>query len=216
MTKRTAARAWFGLTALVVLAGLATQTVVTATATGGHFATVPGRLFNMLCFFTIESNIIVMVTTALLAADPDRHSTLFRAFRLMGVLGITITGVVFHTVLAGLYDLHGGAAVADFLLHTASPLLTVAGWLVFGPRGLVDNPTIVRAAAFPLLYLVFTLVRGPIVDFYPYPFLDVDLHGYGTVAFNSLLVAVLFVALAFGAKTVDGLLANRETAPETG
>ncbi|WP_054055505.1 Pr6Pr family membrane protein [Alloactinosynnema sp. L-07] len=216
MTKRTAARAWFGVTALVVLAGLVTQTVVTANHTGGHFTTVSGRLFNLLCFFTIESNIIVMATTALLALDPDRRSTALRAFRLMGVLGITITGIVYHTVLADLSDLQGGAAVADFLLHTASPLLAVAGWLVFGPRGLIDNRTIVLAALFPLLYLVFTLIRGPIVDFYPYPFLDVTDHGYGTVAFNSLIVALLFVVLALAARAVDHALAKRTPVTEAG
>ncbi|WP_436494849.1 Pr6Pr family membrane protein [Actinokineospora sp. HUAS TT18] len=212
MTKRTAARAWFGLTALAVLAGLVIQTAVTANATGGHFTTVSGRLFNLLCFFTIESNIIVLVTHALLAANPERRSTVFRAFRLMGVLGITITGIVFHTVLSGLNDLQGAAAVADFFLHTASPLLTVVGWLVFGPRGLIDNRVIALAALFPLLYLGFTLVRGPIVDFYPYPFLDVSEHGYGKVAFNSVLVAMLFVVLALGARAVDRALAKRETA----
>ena len=33
---------------------------------------------------------------------------------------------------------------------------------------------------FPILWAVFTLVRGPLAqpDFYPYPFMDVAEHGY--------------------------------------
>lgn len=212
MTMRTAARAWFGLTALVVLAGLVIQIAVTSQATEGHFTTVAGRVANVFCFFTIQSNIIVMVTCALLALNPDRQPTALRVFRLAGLLGIAITGVVYHTVLSNLYDLHGGAAVADFLLHTMSPLLTVTGWLVFGPRGGIEYRVIGLAALFPIVWLVFTLVRGPFVDFYPYPFVDVRVHGYVVVIFNCVIVAVLFLVLALGAGALDRVLVRR-TAP---
>lgn len=212
MTMRTAARGWFGLTALVVLAGLVTQVVVTSQLTEGHFTTVAGRVANVFSFFTIQSNIIVMITCAVLALTPDRQSTALRVFRLAGLLGIAVTGVVFHTVLSGLSDLHGGAAVADFLLHTLSPLLTITGWLVFGPRGGIENQVIGLAALFPILWLVFTLVRGPFVDFYPYPFVDVRQHGYIVVIFNCVIVAVLFLVLALGARALDRTLVRR-TAP---
>ena len=42
------------------------------------------------------------------------------------------------------------------------------------------------AAIFPLAYLLLTLIRGPIVDFYPYPCLAVGIHGYGRVLINSV------------------------------
>jgi hypothetical protein len=212
MTKQTLARTWFAVTALVALIGLITQIQVTANITTGHFPTLTGRLFNLVCYFTIQSNIIVLVTCALLAANLDRHSTVFRVFRLAGVLGIAVTGVVFHTVLAGLNELEGAAAFADLMLHTLSPLLCVVGWLAFGPRGGIDTRVIGFAALFPVLWLVFTLIRGPIVDYYPYPFLDVGLHGYGTVLLNSLVVAVLFLGLAFGARAVDRVLVRRTAA----
>ena len=52
-------------------------------------------------------------------------------------------------------------------------------------------------------------VRGALVEdrtgrnFYPYPFLDVVEHGYALVAFNIVLVAVLFFVLALGALAAD-------------
>ena len=57
-----------------------------------------------------------------------------------------ITGVVFHVVLRNLRELTGWDAVADFILHTASPVVTVAGFLLVGPRVACLSSRIVRLA----------------------------------------------------------------------
>ncbi|CCH33898.1 Pr6Pr family membrane protein [Actinosynnema sp. NPDC047251] len=208
-----ARRLWFAFTALVVLVGLVVQVVVTSQNTAGRFPDLGPRLVNLFCFFTIQSNVLVLLTHALLAADPDRPSTLFRTLRLDGLLGIAVTGVVFHTVLKGLADLGGGAAFADFLLHTASPVLCVVGWLAFGPRGAITARVIGWSVVYPLAWLAFTLVRGAIIDYYPYPFVDVTELGYGRVAVNCLVISALFLALAYGALHLDRLLTrNRQPA----
>ena len=129
------ARAWFGLTALVVIAGLAAQIPVSAGTTGGPFHTPAGRVANLLAFFTLDSNILVGVGSLLLALGVAGRSTLFGVLRLTGLVGITVTGVVFQVALADLYELHGWAVFADTMLHKVSPLMCVAGWLLFGPRG---------------------------------------------------------------------------------
>jgi hypothetical protein len=54
-----------------------------------------------------------------------------------------------------------------------------------------------------VLWLVFTLIRGEAVGFYPYPFVDVGDLGYPKVLVNCLLVALLFLVLAFGATLLD-------------
>jgi len=203
------ARVWFAATALVVLVGLVVQIVVTAGATGGHFPTVGGRLVNLFCFFTIQSNVIVGVTSLLLALNPHRTSMLFRVLRLDGVVAIAVTFVVFRIALAGLHDLSGSAAFADFMLHVASPVMCVVGWLMFGPRQHTGPRPVLLAAIFPLCYLALTLVRGPIVDFYPYPFLDIAEHGYARVLLNSVIIGALFLALAAGVAAVDNRLARR-------
>ncbi|MCS7478654.1 Pr6Pr family membrane protein [Umezawaea endophytica] len=210
MDKRTTARLWFGATALVVLVGLVVQMVLSGTS--GRGDSVGARLFTMYCFFTVQSNVIVCVTTGLLAANPNRPSTVFRVFRLAGLVGIAVTGIVFHLALAGLQELQGYAALADFLLHTASPLLTVVGWLLFGPRAPAGARVVLLSLVFPLAWLVFTLVRGPFADFYPYPFLDVRVLGYPAVLVNCVVVGLLFGALAAGAVALDRVL-TRATGP---
>jgi hypothetical protein len=204
------ARIWFGVTALVVLVGLVVQVVVTAGITGGFFPATGARLVNLLFFFTIESNVIVGATSLLLAVNPRRTSTVFRVLRLDGIVAIAVTFVVFHVALAGLQELGGSAAVADFLLHTASPVLCVLGWLLFGPRQPGGPRLVGLALIFPLCYIVVTLIRGPIVDYYPYPFLDVRTHGYPGVLVSSVIVGVLFLCLAAGVVALDNWLARRK------
>ncbi|WP_432942834.1 Pr6Pr family membrane protein [Kribbella sp. CA-253562] len=203
MTKSGAGRVLFGVTALVVAAGIVIQLVVTATSTEGYFPDNPDRVFNVFAFFTIQSNLLLGGTALLLALGTERDSTLFRTLRLNGVLCIAVTGIVYHVALAGLSELSGAAAVTNFLLHTATPLLGVLGWLVFGPRGRTSFAIVGWSLVFPVLWLIFTLIRGEAVGFYPYPFVDVGDLGYAKVVVNCLLVALLFLVLAFGATLLD-------------
>jgi hypothetical protein len=208
----TTGRSWAGLTALIVAVGIVVQLVVTANGTEGFFPDNPDRVFNVFAYFTIQSNLLLGGTTLMLALQPDRpQGTLFRTLRLNGVLCIAVTGIVYHVALASLDDLTGWAAVTNFLLHTAAPVVGVLGWLLFGPRGRTDSRIVAWSIVFPLLWLVFTLVRGELVGFYPYPFVDVAEHGYPRVVLNCLLVAVLFLALAAGATYLDRRLHRKTT-----
>lgn len=200
------ARAWFGATALIVFLGLVVQLLVVADRTGGSFDSSAKRVLNVFAFFTIQSNIIVGITCLLLALNGDRSSTVFRVFRLTGVVAITITGVVYHSVLAKLLDLESWALVADHALHTVAPVMAVVGWLMYGPRGLISRRVVWLSLIFPVGWCLFTLIRGEIVGFYPYPFIDVGVLGYGKVFVNCLWIAVLYLGLAAGARVLDGWL----------
>ena len=149
MQNRRVARDFLGGTAVLVGAGLILQLVLTANTDSGSFGSVKGRVFNYFCFFTVQSNIVVAITTGMLAIRLGRGSTLFRVFRLVGVVAIAVTGVVFFIALKGLHELTGWDALADFLLHTASPILTVVGWALFGPRHQISRRIVGFAAIRP-------------------------------------------------------------------
>jgi hypothetical protein len=119
------------------------------------------------------------------------------------VVAIAVTGIVYNLVLAQTADPHGLHEVANVLCHMITPLFAVVGWLLFGPRGLVDRDVVLLSAVYPVAWLAFTLLRGAVIDWYPYPFVDVVAHGYARVAINSLVVALLFVGLGFGALGLD-------------
>jgi hypothetical protein len=208
----TVGRTWAAVTAAIVACGIGIQLLVTANGHEGFFPDNPERVFNVFAYFTVQSNLLLGGTALLLALQPERSGgELFKTLRLNGVLCIAVTGIVYHAVLAGTDQLHGWAAVTNFLLHTASPVAGVLGWIAFGPRGLTDWRIVGWSIVYPLLWLVFTLIRGEFVGFYPYPFVDVTEHGYGRVLLNCLLVAVLFLALAAGATILDRRLQRRTT-----
>lgn len=209
-------RAWFAATAVVAAVAIVVQAVVAAQGQPySVFDTGAARVANMLAFFTILSNLLVGATSLALAVRQAPPAQLLRVLYLDAVLGIAVTGIVYNLVLAQLYDLSGAAWFANLLLHVVVPVMAVLGWLLFGPRGLVDTPTVLLATIYPILWLAVTLVRGGTVDWspappwYPYPFVDVGELGYPRVGLNCVVIAVLFLGLAFGAKALDRLLQRR-------
>jgi hypothetical protein len=154
----------------------------------------------------------------LLATGATGPALWFRVLRMIGVVGITLTFVVFQLVLRGLQDLTGEAAFADVMLHTVSPILGVGGWLLFGPRRLTDRIVIAWTICYVVAWTIFTMIRGAIVHhggvhFYPYPFLDAADKGYPRVILNMVVVAAAFLGLCVGARALDRGLSRRQSVP---
>jgi hypothetical protein len=202
MTARWA-RPWFAATAACVVAGVVISILTAAHNTAGHFQTSTQRAFNTFAFFTIQSNLIVGITALLLAVRLERTSTLFRVARLTGMVAIVVTGVVYHVAIARLLDLESWDLAGDQLVHTVVPILAVVGWLMFGPRRLTSARIAWLCLIFPVCWLAFTLIRGAVVHWYPYTFIDVNHLGYAKTIVNCLWVSLLFVGLAAGATVID-------------
>ena len=165
-------------------------------------------LLNLFSYFTIESNVLVMVAAALIAARPDRGGAAFGVLRLGSLVAITITGIVYATVLAGNGAFTGIEWWYDKIFHYAVPALSVLGFLLFRPRTRFDRSAL-WFLAWPLAWLAYTLVRAAVSDpsyavtsdrraDVPYDFLDVDRHGGWAVALASLVVLALALGLAWG------------------
>ncbi len=209
------ARLWFAANALIVAVAIVVQLSVTADHEGGFF-TGNAAVLNVFVFFTIQSNIAVGLSSFLLAAGWANTSTAFSTLRMIGVVGITITFIVFHAVLRDLQDLTGQAAFADFLLHTLSPVVCVAGWLVFGPRRSPSKRVVMWMLLYVIAWGTFTMIRGAVVrhdgvHFYPYPFMDPTENGYLRVAVYLAIIAVVYVGAAAGALALDRVLQGRST-----
>ena len=211
MNDERKARLFFGATAVLVTFGLILQFILTISRDSslGAFESTPARMLNFFSFFTVQSNILVAVTTALLAQNLDRKSTVFRVLRSDAVICITVTGVVFHIALAGLQELTGWDKLADFVLHTLSPILCALGWLLFGPRRQITTRIVRLALIAPVCWLVYAFAYGAVVedrngnDYYAYPFMNVQVHGYVVALVRSALVAALFLGLSFAALAAD-------------
>ncbi|MGW6446613.1 Pr6Pr family membrane protein [Lentzea sp. NPDC055074] len=152
-------------------------------------------------YFTVLSNVFAAVV-ALLGV----FGTVSAQIRGAAVLYMGTTGIVYWLLLRGI-DVQT-PAYANWVLHTIVPILVVVEWCLAPER--------TRRAwlwlSFPLAYLVYTLVRGPIVGWYPYPFMDPRGNGYGEVLVNCLFVTVVFVVLAFAVSWAGNKLAQKRSA----
>ena len=110
-----------------------------------------GRIVRLLCFFTIQSNILTAITSAQLARNPLRDGPVWRPVRLASLVGITVTGIVYSTVLAKVHEPHGWQeASTNIVVHYIAPIMMVVGWLAFGPRPRVTGRVVAYAAIFPV------------------------------------------------------------------
>ena len=160
-------------------------------------AAAPLRLLRVVSFFTILSNILCGIVAAQLALRPDRDGALWRVTRLAALFAITVTGIVYSTVLAAVHEPHGWKETSsNTVFHYVVPIAMVLGWLLFGPRPRVTAGTVLRALIYPIAYLGYALVFGAASGWYPYPFLDVPTHGYTRVALNAVLVTAVFAVVA--------------------
>lgn len=193
----TATRLWHGAIAALAAFALLGQTALMIDR--GTSAV------NLFSYFTIESNILVLITCLLIVQRPDRGGTAFGILRLGSLTSITVTGIVYATVLAGNGSFTGIEWWYDKIFHYVVPILSVIGFWAFRPRTRLDRSAM-WFIAFPLLWLVYTLVRAEVVDPVfvltkdttgpvPYGFLDAGEHGAVAVVIGCVVLTAVFVLI---------------------
>jgi hypothetical protein len=146
-------------------------------------------------YFTVLSNLFAVVMllhgTVRPAHARSRTNELLRG---AAVVYILTTGIVYLLLLSG----HAPAYPwVNAVLHYLMPVAVTVDWLLDPPRVRLDPArTVVLWMAFPLLYIIYTLARGAIVDWYPYLFVNPHRSGgYLLVAGDCLGVGVGIAAL---------------------
>ena len=158
--------------------------------------TLPGIVVQFLSYFTILSNILVV----LCYLGPRLGGFFARAgVRAAVAVYIFIVGAVYATVLAALWSPSGWQFVADAALHYAAPVLYVVYWLLFVDKASLRYGSVFVWIAFPLAYCAYALLRGWHSGLYPYPFLEADKLGYGQVAVNVAVLIAVFLVLSMAA-----------------
>jgi hypothetical protein len=160
---------------------------------------------NFFSYFTIDSNVIAVFifvagAALLLRKTDDPHW--FGIVRACGTSYMTVTFIVYNTLLRGI-NVSDGLVVpwTNEVLHVVGPLVLILDWLFAPGRIRLDWKHIWVVIAFPLVWAVYTMIRGPLAynelagkqTWYPYPFLDPanSAEGYVSVAFYIVLIAVI-------------------------
>ena len=158
-----------------------------------------------LNYYTLLTNVLCAVYFfAAMIYEANRGTTLLPAVKGAIVLGITITGLVYHFLLSGSFQMQGTITLSNLLLHYVVPLMSVLDWLLFSDKGHYSWKSPFVWLLLPDGYFVYAFIRvtlGASLGYdgnrYPYPFLNVDALGWGKVLVTGLVLNLLFVLLGF-------------------
>jgi hypothetical protein len=193
------------LFAAVAWSGLLLQAYLTLSSAMGNGKGLTGGLIIFLGYFTILTNLLVCVALSAPALAPaSRWATLFsRPAAVFGVAAsIVFVAISYHLLLRNVWNPQGLHLLANDLLHYVTPLLYLIYWWLVAPKGSLRWVHPLWWGLYPAAYLVYALIRGALIDSYPYGFIDAGKIGYQRTMINGfgLLFAffvVGFVLLAF-------------------
>jgi hypothetical protein len=167
---------------------------------------VSTQFVNFFSFFTIDSNVLTVAAFLIGAVCLIRGETPEPRWLSVGRASVTAymatTFIVYNVLLRGI-ELPQGATLgwSNEILHVIGPLLMVIDWLFAPGRNRLEWKTIWIIVIFPLIWGIYTLIRGPLTydavfdtDYwYPYPFMNPNIapEGYVTVAFYLVLIAAV-------------------------
>jgi len=157
-----------------------------------------GMVITYFSFFTILTNFLTALVFTAVAFHPERGwGPWLRSPSVQAgtAVYIAIVGIVYQLMLRQLWNPQGAQWVADVLLHSILPLGYVLYWLLFAPRTGLHWKDAVAWLTYPAVYLVYILARGAVSGLYPYPFVDVNVLGYGGVVGRAAILLLVFLGM---------------------
>ena len=159
---------------------------------------------NFFAYLTIQSNIVFVIASivagivALRAREDPEWLTTVRAT----VLTCTVTaGIVFAFLVqqAGERGFRIDVPWSDQVLHFILPVFALADWILTPGRGKALWRSLSYTLAFTFGWGGVTLVRGAVVGWYPYFFLDPDqVSGLAEFALLSSIAVSVFLIVGAG------------------
>ena len=195
----------------IVFALLGFGAIVTEIATLGERGIfMPAHFFS---YFTIESNLIAvgcLLLSALTLAS-ERRNDRVDLLRGSSTLNMIVVGIVFSLLLAGRQGELTAVPWDNTVLHYIMPVYVAFDWFVDLPKVRISIRRALVWMTFPIAYVTYSLIRGYLIAWYPYPFLDPREHGYLGVAITSFMIALVGVALIWLLTRFTGLDRSKES-----
>jgi hypothetical protein len=181
---------------LVGLAAVVAQFFLAIDRFTGEGMSMGGAVVKFFSFFTILTNIFVVLVHA--SGAMRSRLAFFRQPRVQAtaVIAITIVGIVYHLLLADLWNPQGLQKVTDVMLHYVAPVVMVVWWLLYGRDGALRWADLPVFLIYPFAYLGYALARAPIAGEVPYPFLDFWQNGWPSVITMIAAILAMFVVVA--------------------
>lgn len=200
------------MAALLGWAGLSIQLYLILLGRWELGASLLGGLVNVFSFFTVLTNTLVAVV---LTCEVTRRESAARRWFLRPAVSsgiaasIALVGLAYNLLLRHLWQPEGWQFLADELLHDVMPLLFIAYWWRYVPKGTLRLRHIGLWVIYPVVYFAHVLLRGSFLGAYPYPFIDVATLGYPQVFINAGEILLGFVGIALGVVGLDRWMGQR-------
>lgn len=143
---------------------------------------------NYFSQFTIISNTFAVVALLLsLYYLSEKAPKWVNTIRVLAAVNLIVTGIVYQLFLSG-----GDPAIpwTNTVVHIIAPILIFVDWLLDYPKRRITFKQSLIVPVFLGVYALYTAVRGQIVDWYPYSFVDISELGVLKVAGASLGIVV--------------------------
>ena len=162
---------------------------------------IPWTIVQFLSFFTILTNILTATCFTFLASK--KNTSLKKLFsKAQTITAITvyilIVGAVYNLILRTIWEPEGLQLIVDELLHSVVPLLAVIYWFIFAPKKGLHWKDSFSWLLYPLIYIIYTFIRGALMNVYPYPFIEVPTIGYPQAFINTGILIIIFWILSIG------------------
>lgn len=156
-------------------------------------------LVRFFSYFTILTNIMVTLGFSFILFSPNSSKGRIcsgASFLTAMTVYIVVVGLIYNIILRPLGTPKGLGILANEILHSIIPLMTVLYWVFFVRKQDLQWADVWLWLLYPFAYICLVLFIGHFSGHYPYPFIDVLKLGYPRVLLNALGVAVLFAGLS--------------------
>lgn len=162
----------------------------------------PGEYF---AYFSIVTAIVAgsfLVATGIGLVRGKEDTKWIEISRLSLTVAMIVVGVVYHLLLAGTAsDVRDGDYVWPVLpneiIHTYGPILIVIDYLLSHKAFQPKLRAALWVAVFPLTWLVFSVIRGLVTDWWPYWFINPNEEG-GVPGMLTYIAAITAFFLILG------------------
>lgn len=194
-----------GWTSIVISLTMAYEAVIA----GSSALDVYGNMFS---YYTIQTNVIVATWFSLAiiyAKKEDKPAVMGPIVRGAINLYITVTFLGFAVLLSFLYQPTGIAAFTNLISHYIIPIAFIVDWLVTGHDTEYEWKHLVYYPIYPAGYLIYCLIRGAIINFYPYYFIDPNYLGIPLLIIVITVLVLVYIGLGSVYIIINKKLYNR-------
>lgn len=150
------------------------------------------NLLEIFSYFTIQSNFFALFFSFYLLFKKSFKSRKFFFIYLLSVIYLSITSIVYITVIDQYYK--GEYPLSNFygfLLHYLNPVLYLFVYLLSVKKYQISRSYSIYVFIYPFIYLILTFLIGSQTNYYPYPFLNPNQFSLIMIFISCIIISIV-------------------------